>query len=34
MGWEEKHVVRIVRRYVGRAAATKAAIRQLNERRT
>jgi integrase len=34
MGWEEDHVARIVRRYVGRAAATKAIIQQLNERRT
>ena len=34
MGWEEEHVARIVRRYVGRAAATKAVIRLLNERRT
>lgn len=31
MGWEEEHVARIIRRYVGRAAATKAIIRQLNE---
>jgi integrase len=36
MGWEEEHVSRIIRRYVGRSAATKAIIRQLNkpERRT
>ena len=34
MGWEEEHVARIIRRYVGRAAATQAIIRQLNERRT
>jgi integrase len=36
MGWEEEHVAKIIRRYVGRAAATKAAIAQLNraERRT
>lgn len=34
MAWEEEHVARIIRRYVGRAAATKAIIRQLNERRT
>ncbi len=34
MGWEEEYVARIIRRYVGRAAATKAIIRQLNERRT
>jgi integrase len=31
MGWEEEHVSRIIRRYVGRSAATKAIIRQLNE---
>jgi integrase len=34
MGWEEEHVARIIRRYVDRAAATKAVIRQLNEKRT
>jgi integrase len=36
MGWEEEHVAAIIRRYVGRHAATKAAILQLNlaERRT
>lgn len=34
MGWEEDHVARIIRRYVGRTVATKAIIRQLNERRT
>jgi integrase len=34
MGWEEDHVSKIIRRYVGRAAATRALIRQLNERRT
>ncbi|MBM0205662.1 tyrosine-type recombinase/integrase [Micromonospora sp. STR1s_5] len=33
MGWEEEHVARIIRRYVGRAAATKAAILQLNQAR-
>jgi integrase len=33
MGWEEEHVGKIIRRYVGRAAATRATIRQL-ERRT
>jgi integrase len=33
MGWEEEHVGKIIRRYVGRAAATRAIIRQL-ERRT
>jgi integrase len=32
MGWEEAHVARIIRRYVDRTAATKAIIRQLNER--
>jgi integrase len=31
MGWEEEHVRRIMRRYVGRSAATRAAIRQLNK---
>jgi len=30
MAWEEEHVARIIRRYVGRAAATKATIEQLN----
>jgi len=34
MGWEEDHVAGIIRRYVDRSAATKAIIRQLNERRT
>lgn len=34
MAWEEDHVAKIIRRYVDRAAATKALIRQLNERRT
>lgn len=34
MGWEEEHVARIIRRYVGRTAAIKATIRRLNERRT
>jgi integrase len=36
MGWEEDHVSKIIRRYVGRSAATKALIEQLNkaERRT
>ena len=28
MGWEEEHVDRIIRRYVGRTAATEAIIRQ------
>ena len=31
MGWEEEHVARIIRRYVGRSAATKALIHQLNQ---
>jgi integrase len=31
MGWEEEHVSRIIRRYVGRSAATKALIRLLNK---
>jgi rRNA processing protein Krr1/Pno1 len=30
MGGEEEHVEKIIRRYVGRNAATKAAIAQLN----
>jgi integrase len=36
MGWEEDHVERIIRRYVGRSAATREIIRQINqaERRT
>jgi integrase len=34
MGWDEEHVARIIRRYVDRSAATKAIIRQLNEKRT
>ena len=33
MGWEEETVVKIIRRYVGRGAATRAAIAQLNEAR-
>lgn len=33
LAWSEEQVERIIRRYVGRAAATKAAIRQLNEAR-
>ena len=33
MAWEEEHVEKIIRRYVGRNAATKALIRQLNEAR-
>ena len=31
MGWQEEYVAKIIRRYVGRAAATKAVIRQLNQ---
>ena len=31
MGWEEAHVEKIIRRYVGRSAATKAIIQQLNQ---
>jgi integrase len=34
LAWSEDQVDRIIRRYVDRAAATKAAIRQLNESRT
>jgi integrase len=34
MGWEEEHVRKIIRRYVGRAAATKALIEKLNRRGT
>jgi integrase len=36
MGWEEDYVARVIRRYVGRFAATKAMIEKLNraERRT
>ena len=35
MGWEEEYVAKIIRRYVGRSAATKAIIAQLNgQRRT
>jgi integrase len=30
MGWEEDYVAKIIRRYVGRSAATKAAIAELN----
>jgi integrase len=33
MAWEEEHVSKIIRRYVDRTAATKALIRQLNERK-
>jgi integrase len=34
MGWQEEHVARIVRRYVGRNAATLAAISKLNKEGT
>lgn len=34
MAWEEEHVAKIIRRYVDRTAATRAIIKQLNERRT
>ena len=30
LAWEEEHVEKIIRKYVGRAAATKALIDQLN----
>lgn len=33
MAWEEETVEKIIRRYVGRGAATRAAIAQLNETR-
>jgi hypothetical protein len=33
MGWEEESAEKIARRYVGRGAATRAAIAQLNENR-
>jgi hypothetical protein len=33
MGWEERQVAKIIRRYVDRSAATRAVIRQLNERK-
>ncbi|MFA6031545.1 MAG: site-specific integrase [Myxococcota bacterium] len=33
MAWEEEHVARIIRRYVGRQAAIKERIRKLNETR-
>ena len=32
MAWEEEHVAKIIRRYVGRTAATKAIIQQLNRK--
>jgi integrase len=31
MGWEEEYVAKIIRRYVGRSAVTKAIIAQLNQ---
>ena len=34
MGWEEEYVSKIIRRYVGRAAATKALILQINRKGT
>jgi integrase len=34
MAWEEEHVSKIIRRYVDRSAATKALIRQINEKGT
>jgi integrase len=34
MGWEEERVTRIIRRYVGRSAATKQVIKLLNEKGT
>jgi integrase len=34
MAWEEEHVAKIIRRYVDRTAATRAIIKQLNERGT
>jgi integrase len=34
MAWEEEYVAKIIRRYVGRAAATKALIRQINGKGT
>jgi hypothetical protein len=33
LAWNEDQVERIIRRYVGRAAATKEIVRQLNEAR-
>jgi hypothetical protein len=32
LGWQEENVGKIIRRYVGRTAATKAIILQLNKR--
>ena len=34
LGWEEEHVDKIIRRYVGRNAATEAVIRKLDEARS
>jgi integrase len=34
MGWEEEYVAKIIRRYVGRGAATKALILQINGKGT
>lgn len=34
MAWDEEHVAKIIRRYVGRSAATKAIINQINKRGT
>jgi integrase len=34
MAWDEENVTKIIRRYVGRSAATKAMIAQINEART
>jgi hypothetical protein len=34
VGWTEESVEKIIRRYAGHAAYTKALIRQINERRT
>lgn len=34
MAWEEEYVAKIIRRYVGRAAATKEIIKQLNKKGT
>jgi integrase len=31
IGWSEEQVSKIIRKYVGRAAATRALIRQINE---
>jgi hypothetical protein len=32
LAWEEEHVEKIIRKYVGRSAATKALIAQLNRK--